>query len=220
MSSMKDNDLEYELAVVIVNFGMGSKVLKLAKHHGIHGGAVFLGKGTAKNRILEFLELTDIRKEIVFLGGDEAVIDTAVKAMDKEFEFRKPYHGIAFTMPMPALLRAGKHDYNYSSRREANIMYNSIISVVDKGKAELVMEAATEAGARGGTIIKARGAGMYETGKLFNMEIEPEKEIVVILSDTASTEKIAESICSRLDIGNGGNGVIFCQDVNKTYGMS
>ncbi len=56
-----------------------------------------------------------------------------------------------------------------------NTMYDAIFVVVDKGKAEFVVEAANEAGAKGGTIIHARGAGEYEIEKIFSMEIEPEK---------------------------------------------
>ena len=43
----------FELICVIVNYGLGSKVLKIAKQEGISGGTVLLGKGTVKNRLLE-----------------------------------------------------------------------------------------------------------------------------------------------------------------------
>jgi nitrogen regulatory protein PII len=90
---------------------------------------------------------------------------------------------------------------------------------VDRGKAEDVIDAATKAGSKGGTIINARGSGIHETSKLFSMDIEPEKEIVIILSEVESTEKIVSSIRSHLKIDEPGNGIIFIQDVNKTYGI-
>ena len=60
--------VEGELICVIVNFGQGSKVIKIAKKVGISGGTIFLGKGTAQSRILKLLDLSDIRKEIVLLA--------------------------------------------------------------------------------------------------------------------------------------------------------
>ena len=212
---------DFDAAIVIVKYGAGSKVLKIAKQNGIPNAAVFLGTGTAKSRILEFLELTDIRKEIVLMMAEKQVMEAVLKSIDDEIVFYKPNHGIAFTMPLSALLNfMGCKRKDKSDVKADGVMYKSIITVVERGKAELVMEAATEAGARGGTIIKARGAGAYEAGKLFNMEIEPEKEIVLILAEAAAYEKIAESVYNRLEIGKEGNGIIFCQDVSTVYGIS
>ncbi len=42
------------------------------------------------------------------------------------------------------------------------IMYAAITVIVDKGKAEQVVEAAIAAGSNGGTIINARSSGIHE----------------------------------------------------------
>ena len=98
-------------------------------------------------------------------------------------------------------------------------MYHAITTIVEKGKAEEVIEAATKAGSKGGTIINGRGSGIHETSKLFSMDIEPEKEIVLILSEAEMTQAIVSSIGERLKINEPGNGIIYVQDVNKTYGL-
>ena len=98
-------------------------------------------------------------------------------------------------------------------------MYQLIITIVSKGKAEDVIEAATEAGSKGGTIINARGSGTHETSKIFHMDIEPEKEVVMILSKENVTEKIVSSIRKKLEIDLPGKGILFVQDVNQTYGI-
>lgn len=81
------------------------------------------------------------------------------------------------------------------------------------------MEAATKAGSRGGTIINARGSGIHETHTLFAMAIEPEKEIVLILSENNTTEAIVAAIRQELRVDEPGNGIIFVLDVNETYGL-
>ena len=98
-------------------------------------------------------------------------------------------------------------------------MYQIIMAIVNRGMAEEVIEAAEAAGSKGGTIMNARGAGVRETKKVFNIEIEPEKEMVMILSKKDITEKIVSSIREKLEIDKPGNGIIFVQDVNKTYGI-
>lgn len=226
------NGIEIVCLYVIVNFGLGSKVLKIAKQNGVRGGTICLGKGTVKNKILELLDLTDIRKEIVIMVAEKNIGFKALEALNHELQFQKPNHGIAFCISVTGFYGTrGYSNVNYCNsdnkeiqiniedRGEKNIMYNAIYVVVDKGKAEEVIDAATKAGSKGGTIINGRGAGIHETSKLFAMEIEPEKEIVLILAETSTTEQIVSSIWSNLKMDEPGNGIIFVQDVIKTYGI-
>ena len=212
---------EYELVCLIINFGQASKSLKIAKNNGINGGTILLARGTAKNTLLEFLGLNDIRREVVLMIANKNNTDKALKEIENALKLKKPNHGIAFTIPVSNFLGCGDYDFSLKSekRSENKNMFNSVFTIVDKGKGELVMEVATQAGATGGTIINARGSGIHETSKIFNMEIEPEKEIVLILSKISETEKIVTEIREKMEIDKPGNGIIFVQDVNKTYGL-
>ena len=62
-----DLSMKYELMCIIVNYGSGSKVLKIAKKNGVSGGTILIGRGTIKNCILEFLDLCESKKEIIFI---------------------------------------------------------------------------------------------------------------------------------------------------------
>jgi nitrogen regulatory protein PII len=210
-----------ELVCIIVNFGLGGRVLHIAKQCGIKGGTVFLGKGTVNNRILEFLGLTDVRKEIVIMISNKKAVGPLVQELDAEFNFDKPNHGIAFTTSITKIIGASsyKSEKSIEGRGVDQPMYYSITVVVDKGKAEDVIDAATKAGSRGGTIINARGSGIHETSKVFSMDIVPEKEVVMILSEHEKTEQIVDSIRTALQIDEPGNGIIYVQEVNKTYGL-
>lgn len=210
-----------ELICVIVNLGMGKKVVKLAKHQGVLGVTVTLGKGTISNKILEFIGLSDVRKEIVYMMADIRTAREVLALLNSEIEFDKPNHGIAFTTTVCAVAgaRAYKCEEINNERGADNTMYHAITVIVEKGRAEDVIDAATRAGSKGGTIINARGSGIHETSKFFALDIEPEKEIVIILSEADKTEGITSSIRSDLKIDEPGNGIIYVQDVNKTYGI-
>lgn len=213
----------FELLCVIINFGVASKVIKHARKFGITGGTIFLGKGTIKNHFWKCLCLNEVRREIVLMVADRDTANNTLDELYNKFRFDKPHHGIAFSTSVLNVLGAksltGK-EQDYEKSRGVEIpMYNLITVVVDRGKGEFVVEAANNAGSKGATIVNARGSGIHETSKLFDMEIEPEKEVVLIISQTNLTEPIVSSIMENLKIDKPGNGIIFIQDINKTYGL-
>ncbi|MBP8633056.1 MAG: P-II family nitrogen regulator [Synergistaceae bacterium] len=212
----------FELVWVIVNFGKGSKIMQAAKKSGITGGTILLAKGTANNSMAEFLGLSEIRKEIIMMGANKKTARSVLEALDTKFNFDKPNHGIAFITAVSEMIGSvgcKATETDIEERRE-EAMYCAITVVVEKGKAEEVIDAATAAGSRGGTIINARGSGIHETSKLFFMDIEPEKEIVLILSERKGAQAIIASIGEKLDIEKPGKGIIFVQEVSKVYGLA
>lgn len=211
---------EFEMLCVIVNFGLGSRVIKIAKQNGISGGTITLGRGTVGSRLLEFLEITDIRKEIVIIIAEKGHIYNLIDVLCKEMSLDKPHHGIAFTISAAGLFGARNAiDAENAERGAKNTMYSAVFVIVDKGKAESVVDAAKAAGAKGATIINARGSGIHETGMLFHMAIEPEKEIVLILTENNILDQVVGSIREHHNIDEPGQGIMFILDINKTYGL-
>ena len=217
---MYEQAAPFELIYAVVSYGMGSKLMQKAKKYGIRGGTILPGRGTVQNPILNFFSLYDERKEIVILGTDRKTAKTALEKLNEDFHFEKPNKGIVFTLLMCDIIGSGhiQKDESAIDKGEEN-MYQLITTIVNRGKAEDVIDAAKAAGSKGGTIINARGSGVHETMKLFNMDIEPEKEMVLILSKREVTEKIISSIREKLEIDTPGNGVIFLQEVNQAYGI-
>lgn len=211
----------FELIYVIVNYGMASKVLQTAKKHGIPGGTIFRGRGTINNSLLNFLSIYEEKKEIILMGTDSDTGEKVLFELNKKFQFEKSNKGIIFTTSLNEIIGSVSYKSKeiIEERGVDKSMYQNIITIVDRGKAEDVIEAAQAAGSKGGTIINARGSGINETSKLFNMEIEPEKEIVMILSKKDTTEDIVKIIREKLEIGKPAHGIIFVQDISKTYGI-
>jgi nitrogen regulatory protein PII len=222
---MPINNLEdmcgLELVTVIVNKGAGSKVLHTARQHGLSGGTVLLGRGTVCNRLLNSLALDEIRKEIVLLLTKRTSDFCLAEIMNKELRLYKPNHGIAFSIPIAGVC-GSKCFQNQDSIRNGGVdhtMYQAVYVIVDKGRGEAVVEAARDAGSQGATIINARGAGIHETSRLFAMDIEPEKELVLMILKESQTEQVIASLRAHLNIEKPGNGIIFVQNVSQTYGL-
>jgi len=145
-----------------------------------------------------------------------------LESLNKIFHFEKPNHGIAYTTDVSQVFGSVgcKESELTDQESEDEAMYCSITAVVEKGKAEDVIDAATAAGSKGGTIINARGSGIHETSRIFSMDIEPEKEIVIILAEKTDAEAIISSIREKIDIEGPGKGIIFVQDVSEIYGLA
>ena len=200
----------YELICVIVNSGLGSKVLGIAKRNGVSGGTIILGRGTVHNRLLKLLELTDIRKEAVLMVAEKSLVRNTLEVIDAEIDFSKPNHGIGFVLPVGSFIGTGDYEYEFSAEDGGvGCMYKAIFVVVEKGQAEKVMDVAKGVGARGGTIINARGSGIHETSK----------EIVLMLTKTESADGIIKAVRDNMKIDQPGNGIIFVQTVSETYGI-
>ncbi|MCL1891016.1 MAG: P-II family nitrogen regulator [Coriobacteriia bacterium] len=223
--SIKPN---FSLICCVVNRGDASKTLKVAKKYGVKGGTISIGRGTANNRILDFLGLSEIRKEVVSMIVERELAHEALHGIGKDMKFHKPDHGIAFYLSVADFIgKKNELDENDKNMLEQtsntsevnNKMYQIIYVVVDKGRAEEVIEAANAAGARGGTIINARGAGIHEVQKLFSVEIEPEKEEVFIITSTEQKDDIVASVRERLQIDEPGNGILFVMDLDEAYGL-
>jgi len=192
----------------------------MAKKNGISGGTIALGRGTVSGRLAQLLGLTDTRKEIVFMAAQKHLGRNALRMFADELHLNKPKRGIAFAMPLGAFLGTGHYEYEFKSREGgARSMYRAVFVVVDKGKGEEVMDVAKAAGAKGGTIINARGSSIHETGRFLNLEIEPEKEMVLILARPELADRIVLAVRDELKIDEPGKGIIFVQDVNEVYGV-
>lgn len=213
--------MEHELIVAIVNHGSAKKVIRQAKKAGVRGATIFFGKAIDYRKIMKLLEMQEIRKEIVLMLSEKSHVNNIVNSLKETYDFEKSKKCFLFTMPVESALGLHKQDDVKEITDAGGInktMYKAIFTIVDRGKAEMVLDTAKEAGSTGGTIINGRGSADEES-KLFNFPIEPEKEIVIIISEVEKAEKISQAIRSDLDIDQPGKGIIFILDVDNIYGF-
>ena len=99
-------------------------------------------------------------------------------------------------------------------------MHEAIFCIVNSGYSEAVMDAAQKLGARGGTIMNARGTANKEAEKFFNITIQPEKEIVMILVPSALKEDILHALYKQVGLDTPGQGIAFALPVDGVVGLS
>lgn len=94
-----------------------------------------------------------------------------------------------------------------------------IVTIVNKGHAESVVDAARKAGAEGGTILHGRGTGIHEKAQILGIPIQPEKEIVLVLIPKTKTAQVLEAIDIKMELEKPGRGLAFVVDVEKLIGI-
>ena len=87
--------------------------------------------------------------------------------------------------------------------------YEMIMCIVNAGFSETVMDAAKEVGARVGTVIHSRGTANKEAEQFFNISIQPEKEIVMILVPAAIKDDVLHALYRSAGLKTEGHGIAF-----------
>ncbi len=98
--------------------------------------------------------------------------------------------------------------------------YEAIFCIINAGFSDDVMFAARKAGAAGGTIIKGRGTAPREAEKMFNIAIQPEKEIVMLLVPFAIKDDVLREIYQAAGLGSPSQGIAFSVPVARAVGLT
>ena len=95
-----------------------------------------------------------------------------------------------------------------------------IFCIVNAGFSDVVMDAAKEVGARGGTVIHARGTANKEAEQFFHITIQPDKEIVMILVASDIKDAVLHALYRNAGLKTEGQGIAFSMPVNNVVGLS
>lgn len=101
-----------------------------------------------------------------------------------------------------------------------NYKHEVIFCIVNTGFADSVMSAAREFGAKGGTVLGARGTANPDAEKLFGVFIQPEKEIVMILVESKIKNDILHALYNKVGLNTAGGGIAFSMPVSEVVGIT
>jgi len=211
---------DHKLIFAVVKKGIASDAVAAAKKAGAPEGTIMLGRGTAgKSIYTEMLGMDfEPEKEIIMIFITENIENAVMQAVSDAVKLDKPGNGISFVINIKDLAARSIMEVDVMSDNQ-EIKYDLIVTIVNKGFAEEVVEASKKAGAQGGTIMHGRGSGVHETARIFGIPIEPEKEIVLTLIYRTKTEQVMSAIKNAVDINTPGKGICFVLEVEKTAGI-
>lgn len=204
------------LFYVIVNRGKANALLHKAQALGAQGGTVLLGEGTVQSRLYDLLGINQTHKEVLMMAVPEGLSDRIYGMLRDEFRLHKRFRGIAFAVPFRSWSPELPDELPPLTYAETS--HTLLITVVEKGRGHDCMAIAREAGAVGGTIVHARGAGVPKEF-YFPLIIEPQKDMLLIVAKKAEAIEIRDSIYHRMGLQEPGAGIIFSMPVQSTIGL-
>lgn len=188
---------------------------------------VSLGYGTATNEILDYLGLDSNEKAITFCILEESTWGKVKKQMERQLKIDAPGGGISFIVPLSSI--GGKKTLQFLIEKEdyqkeeestlKNTDHELIVAIAEHGYTEMVMEAAREAGAYGGTVIHAKGTGMEAAEKFMGVHLASEKELIYIVVKTAQKNNIMQAIMSKAGTSTKAKAIVFSLPVTDTAGL-
>ena len=219
------------LLVTIVDRGQGARAVDLYRAHALHFEYLCIGLGTANSQTLDYFGLSETEKDVVLTLVPAPKVRQIIRLADEKFGLSRPGHGILFTIPLSSASRRvsavlckeenlpREGNPKEEPAMETAIRYDLILVIVNRGNTDLVMDAARAEGARGGTVLHARRVGYEDREKLLGFTLQPEKEVVAILTPRPQKHELMQAINQAAGLNTPAAGVLFSLPVSDMIGL-
>ena len=193
-----------------------------------------LANGTAHEKTLALLGIEKNEKAILISLITYPTLKTILQGLAREMKIDLPDRGIAIAVPLSSLggakaleyFSAGQEIDNAddagasSLNKEEKMQTNQelIVAIYEKGYTDMVMDAAREAGAKGGTAIRAKGTSAGAQ-KFFGLSLADEKEILFIVSQTSQKKEIMKAIMQHAGMDSKAHSLVFSLPVTDSAGF-
>ncbi len=225
-----------KMLVAIVDRAKAKRLSEIFQKEGTHFQFMINGMGTASSEILDVFGIGRLEKAVVICLVPDVRLPDIIKAIDEEFRLDKRGSGIAFVLPLTGVssptyqayekeLRHYKERWDQLMEKETEriqpeLKHDLIIAIVNQGCSDELMDAAKQAGARGGTVVQAHKIGMEEAKKLFGISVHLERELVLIVTHRKEKKAIVDAIVSSCGFKTEARGIVFTLPVEDVIGLA
>jgi len=232
----RQNIAKLKLIFFIVDWNRANIVSDVCAEENVRFHFTSHGKGTASSEVLDLLGIGSSEKAVILCLEQEVGITLLMKEVRRKLQNYGPGAGIAFTVPLSAIndpiLLIFKQSIlknekiaaaNYKSEGEKmanNYSHDLIISIVNQGFSDELMNTAREAGATGGTVIHSRGTAHRGAVKVFGVSVQDEKELILILTARENKTTVMRAVCEKHGLNSGAQGIVFSVPVDNVMGLS
>ena len=209
------------LMITITDRSRGEEFANWYRAQGIPLVLTALGNGTATTEVLHFLGLEATEKAVLFCVAARS--PRLVRRAAKDLWLDIPGRGVLMTVPIASMGVAAK-DYLLQGQESEEIMeskqtHELIVAIAKQGHTDQVMNAARSAGATGGTIVHAKGAGTDLAKKFFGVSIATEREMVFILAKAENRKEIMKAIITQAGMTSDAEAMVFSMPVSDIAGL-
>lgn len=223
------SQLRLEAVITILDYDLSERLTNTLKSCEMPVAFLTPGYGSAKSAIFDILGYGGPKKIVSVSLHTKKMANHFIKQLNEKIDLRKPGTGISCTVPLSSIsstlatiLQKNDENTEIGSEEMAEApseQFHLIVSIVNTGFFEQVMEVANKSGAAGGTMIHARGLGSQDAIKYLGITIQPEKDIVLILAPESKKKTIMESITQELGLKAESHGFCFSLPANNVSGF-
>ena len=219
---------KYNMVLMILNRSYEKDYVEFFKQNGIVHMTEMLGHGTASKSILDYLCVENNEKIIIQTLVAAGKVDTLFGGLVSRMGINLPGTGVAMSIPMESIggtwsmkyLTEGQEVLATEEVKMKEAKYSLITVITEKGCSDMVMDAAREVGARGGTVVHAKGTGREEDAKFFGVSISPEKEMIYIATRKSDRPEIMRAIMEKAGPQTDAKAVVFSLPVEDIAGLT
>ncbi len=218
-----------KLLISIVNRGEDERLCELLNDFSVALTFSVQGMGTARSTVLNYLGIGTSEKAVMFSlipeSDEQAVLDEISNKMSLYLVGR----GISFTVPLSAVSEivangitsaaAAKTVDGRKIMKDNERNYDLIVVIVAEGYVDDAMEAARNAGAAGGTIIRARSLANAKAEQFIGISIREEAEVLLILAQREGKLAIMDAVSKSAGLKTEAGGMLFSLPVDRTVGV-
>ena len=223
--------------ITLITHGKGDAVVDMLKSKGITYNMAAVGYAAIGLELADYFGLTEVKRDIIMSVVPQRRVAEMMTMLKYGFSLDEARTGAAFCVPVSSVAGikalqfiSGTSDVFLTDEEKGKdgegmeIDYQGadfrlIITIISRGFADNVIDAAKAAGARGGTILYARGSGIHDPEKFMNIPIEPEKEIVLTLVSRSAVKEVTMAIMSEAGLDQEGRGICFAMPVTDVAGI-
>ena len=215
------------MMITITNRSIGSKMLSFYKENDLSVILSTLGAGTANSDVLDYFGLEATEKAVMAAVVTREMWRLLKKGLQKKMHIDVPGTGIAFIIPFSSIggkkaLQFLTDGQNFEKEEETVLKeteYELIIVILNQGYSNIVMDAAREKGAGGGTVIHAKGTGMEKVEQFLGVSIAAEKEMIFLVTKSKGKNEIMKAIMEQAGMNSKAKSIVFSLPVTSTAGL-
>lgn len=199
----------------------------------------FRGKGTAPTEMMDIFGIGGTTRLLTGAILPKSQVRTVFDMLYKQLHFRHKGGGIAITIPVNALqnhilqvlgdeerawmeVEAAKKGTPKGDEEEMGekTEYTVIWVSVESGYSDDVVDAARNAGAKGGTVMKGRRRNSKSVSRHFGIKVQEEQDFVMIVVPKERKTEIMTAIASVCGLGTDAHGVLLALPVEDVMGLT
>ena len=177
--------------------------------------------------MLDILGIESNEKRVLITVTNEKKTKKFIQKQKQQMFIDIPGRGVVIAVPIKSIgggktvkyLNGEKEKQGAKYTPKLSYKYELIVAIANEGQTDTVMNAASSAGAQGGTVLHGKHLYGESDEKFFNVSIAQEKEVILIVSKSEEKAQIMRSILEKAGPDTEAGTIVFSLPASEVEGI-